>query len=104
VLAIASIFEQVVILLRPQLTWFPPTFKLATILLTAWIVNVLRHTQIYVLPASPQGVDVASAVNLALTIAIAVLPVGLVIALAINAWQAFREIRKSMQHATPHLA
>jgi len=103
-LAIASIIEPVVTLLRPQLTWFPPTFKLATLLLSGWVVNTLLHTRIYVLPVSPQMAGVASGLNLAIQIASAVWAVGLVIALAVNAWQAFREIRRTMQPATLHLA
>ncbi|MBV8115664.1 MAG: hypothetical protein JO300_13045 [Silvibacterium sp.] len=103
-LAIASIFEHLVILLRPQLTWFPPTFKVATLLLSAWIVNALLHTHTYLLPAVPEGIGLASAMNLAIQIASVVWAAGLLIALAINGWQAIREIRRSMQPAMPHLA
>jgi hypothetical protein len=103
-LAVASIVEHLVMVLRPQLTWFPPTFKIATLLLSAWIVNALLHTNVYVLPLIPQGAGIASALNLAFQIAAIVWAAGLVIALGVNAWQAFREIRRTMQPATPHLA
>lgn len=103
-LAVASIVEYLVIVLRPQLTWFPPTFKIATLLLSAWIVNALLHTHTYLLPAIPQGEGVAAALNLGIQIAAGVWAVGLVIALGINAWQAFREIRRAMQPAALHLA
>jgi hypothetical protein len=103
-LAVASIVEHLVIVLRPQLTWFPPTFKIATLLLSAWIVNALLHTHTYLLPAIPQGGGVAAAMNLGIQIAAVVWAAGLVIALGINAWQAFREIRRTMQPATPYLA
>jgi hypothetical protein len=103
-LSIACIFEHLVILLRPHLTWFPPTFKIATLLLSAWIVNALLHTRTYLLPAVPEGIGLASAMNLALQLASVVWAAGLVIALVINGWRAFREIRRSIQPATPHLA
>jgi hypothetical protein len=103
-LAIATIFEHLVILLRPQLTWFPPTFNIATLLLSAWIVNALLHTRTYLLPVVPEGAGLASAMNLAIQIASVVWAAGLMIALAINGWRAFKEIRRSLQPATPHLA
>jgi len=103
-LAIASIFEHLVIFVRPQLTWFPPTFKMATLLLSAWIVNALLHTDTYLVAASPQTAGVASAMNLGLHIGAVVWAAGLVIAFVVNAWQAVREIRRTMQPATLHLA
>ncbi len=103
-LAIAGIFEHVVRLLRPELTWFPPTFQFATTLLSAWIVNALLHTHTYVLPVTSQGAGVAAAVNLSILITSAVLAVLVVVGLVVYAWQAIREIRRSMQSTTPHLA
>jgi hypothetical protein len=104
VLAVAGVFEHVVRLLRPDLTWFPPTFKIATTLLSAWIVNALLHAQTYVLPVSSQGAGVAAVVNLSIQITAAVLAVCVVVGLVVYGWQAFREIRRSMQPTIPHLA
>jgi hypothetical protein len=103
-LAVAGVFEHVVRLLRPDLTWFPPTFKIATTLLSAWIVNALLHAQSYVLPVNSQGAGVAAVVNLSIQITAAVLAVCVVVGLVVYGWQAFREIRRSMQPTIPHLA
>ena len=103
-LAIAGIFEHVVRLLRPDLTWFPPTFRFATTLLSAWIVNALLHTQTYVLPVNQQGTGVAAAVNLSILITSGVLAVLAVAGLVVYAWQAIREIRRSMQPTALHTA
>src|SRR5271170_3532869 len=103
-LSVAGIFEHVVRLLRPDLTWFPPTFKFATTLLSAWIVNVLLHTQTYVLPVSPQGTGVAAAVNLSILITSGVLAVCAVVGLVVYGWQAIREIRRTMRPSTLHMA
>ena len=103
-LSVASIFEQLVQLLLPHLAWFPPTFKLATTLLSAWIVNVLLHTQTYVLPVNPQVGQVASVANLSILITAIVWAVALVVSLLVYGWRAFREIRRAMQPATAHLA
>ena len=103
-LAVAGIFEHVIRLLRPDLTWFPPTFRFATTLLSAWIVNALLHTQTYVLPVSPQGAGVAAAVNLSILITSGVLAVLAVVGLVVYGWQAIREIRRSMQPRALHLA
>jgi hypothetical protein len=103
-LAIASIFEHAFILLRPQLTWFRPTFRVATTLLSAWIVNTLLHTQTYVLPAGPKLAEVAGIVNLSILISVAICGVCLVVGLVVYGWQAFREIRKSMQPTPSNFA
>jgi len=103
-LAVAGIFEHVVRLLRPELTWFPPTFKIATTLLSAWIINALLHTQTYVLPVGPQGAGVAAAVNLSILITSGVLAVCAVVGLVVYGWQAIREIRRTMRPSAPHLA
>jgi hypothetical protein len=103
-LAIASIFEQAFILLRPHLTWFPPTFRIATTLLSAWIVNALLHTQTFVLPANQNVGGVAGVLNICILVSAAIWGVCLVVGLVVYGWQAFREIRKSVQPATPHLA
>jgi hypothetical protein len=103
-LAVAGIFADVVRLLRPQLTWFPPTFRICTTLLAAWIVNALLHTQTYVLPVKPQFAKAADITNLCIQIAVAVWAVCLVVGLVVYGWQAFREIRRSMQTTAPHPA
>jgi hypothetical protein len=103
-LFIASIFEYLVRILRPQFTWFPPTFRLATTLLSAWIVNALLHTQTYVLPVNQNFAQVAGAVNLSILISVAVWAICLVIGLLVYAWQAFREIRRAIQPSAPNLA
>lgn len=103
-LAIASIFEHLVTFVRPQLKWFPPTFKIATLLLSAWIVNALLHTQTYVLPVNVQAAAVAAIVNVCILISAGVWGVCLVVSLVVYGWQAFREIRRTMQPATLHLA
>jgi len=103
-LAVAGIFEHDVRLLRPELTWFPPTFKIATTLLSAWIINALLHTQTYVLPVGPQGAGVAAAVNLSILITSGVLAVCAVVGLVVYGWQAIREIRRTMRPSAPHLA
>jgi hypothetical protein len=103
-LAVASIFEHVVRLLRPQLTWFPPTFRLATTLLSAWVVNALLHTQTYVLPVNPNFAQAAAITNLCILVTVAIWGVCLVIGVVVYGWQSFREIRRSMHPAVPHLA
>jgi len=103
-LAIASIFEHAFILARPQLTWFPPTFRIATTLLSAWIVGALLHTPTYVLPASPKVAQVAGIVNLSILICVAVWAVCLIVGLVVYGWQAFREIRRALQPTALHLA
>jgi hypothetical protein len=103
-LSVAGIFGDVVRLLRPDLTWFPPTFRFATTLLSAWIVNALLHTQTYVLPVNQQGTGVAAAVNLSILITSGVLAVLAVAGLVVYAWQAICEIRRSMQPTALHTA
>jgi len=103
-LAIATIFEHAFILLRPQLTWFPPTFRIATTLLSAWIVGLLLRTQTYLLPVDQKFAEVAGIVNVCILISVGIWAVCLVIQLLVYLWQAFREIRRAMQPATPHLA
>jgi hypothetical protein len=103
-LSVASIFEHIVRLLRPQFTWFPPTFRIATTLLAAWIVNALLHTQTYVLPVNPQVAQVAAITNLSILITAVVWAVCLVVQLIVYIWQAFREIRRTIESATPHPA
>lgn len=103
-LAIATIFEHAFILARPQLTWFPPIFRIATTLLSAWIVGVLLRTQTYLLPTDQKFAEVAAIVNVCILISVGVWAVCLVISLLVYGWQAFREIRRAMQPATPHLA
>ena len=103
-LSIAAIFESVIRLLRPQLTWFPPSFRVATTLLAAWIVNVLLHTHTYVLPVDPKVEQIAVIANLSIMIVVVIWAVSLVVQLCVYAWQAFREIRRSMQPAAPHPA
>jgi type III secretory pathway component EscS len=103
-LAVAGVFEHVVRLLRPDLTWFPPTFQFGTTLLSAWIVNALLHTRLYVLPVIPQGAGVAAAVNLSILITCGVLAVLAVVGLIVYGWQAIREIRRSMPPRALHLA
>jgi hypothetical protein len=103
-LSVASIFEQLVRLIRPQLTWFPPTFRIATTFLAAWVVNALLHTQTFVLPANQDVAGLAGILNVCILISAAIWGVCLVVGLVIYIWQAFREIRRTMQPATPHLA
>jgi hypothetical protein len=103
-LSIATIFEQLFIFVRPQLTWFPPTFRVATTLLTAWIVGMLLGTQVYVLPANQKFAEVAGIVNLCILISVGIWAVCLVVQLVVYGWKAFREIRRAMQPVTPHLA
>ena len=103
-LAIATIFEHAFMLIRPNLTWFPPIFRLATTLLTAWIVGTLLRTQTYLLPVDPRFAQVAGIVNVCILISAAIWAVCLVIQLLVYGWRAFREIRRAMQPATPHLA
>jgi hypothetical protein len=103
-LSIASIFEQLVRLVRPQLTWFPPTFRIATTFLAAWVVNALLHTQTFVLPANQDAAGLAGILNICILICAGIWGVCLVVGLVIYIWQAFREIRRTMQPATPHLA
>ena len=104
VLAIASIVEQVVMLIRPQLTWFPPTFRIATTLLAAWVVNALLHTQTYVLPTNHDAAGLAGILNICILISAGIWGVCLVVGLVVYIYKAFREIRRTMQPATPHLA
>ncbi len=103
-LSIASIFEAVVTLIRPQLTWFPPTFRIATTLLSAWIVNALLHTQTFVLPGNQDVVGLTGILNICILVCAGIWAVCLVVGLVIYIWRAVREIRRTMQPATPHLA
>ena len=103
-LSIASIFEAVVTLIRPQLTWFPPTFHIATTLLSAWIVNALLHTETFVLPGNQDVVGLTRILNICILVCAGIWAVCLVVGLVIYIWQAVREIRRTMQPATPHLA
>jgi hypothetical protein len=103
-LSLAAIFEHVVRLLRPHLTWFPPAFRLATTLLSAWVVNALLHTQTYVLPRDVKAAEVAGIFNVCILISVAIWGVCLVVGVVVYGWRAFRDIRRSMQHATPHPA
>jgi hypothetical protein len=103
-LAIATIFEHAFMLLRPQLTWFPPTFRIATTLLSAWIVGLLLRTQTYVLPVDQKLDKVAAIVNVSILISAAIWAVCLLIQLIVYIWRASREIRRAMQPATPHPA
>jgi len=103
-LAIASIFEHAFVLVWPQVTWFPPVFRLATTLLTGWIVGVLLRTQTYLLPVNQKFAEVAGIVNVCILISVGIWGVCLVIQLLVYGWQAFREIRRTMQPVTPHLA
>ena len=104
VLAIASIFEQVVMLIRPQLTWFPPTFRIATTFLAAWVVNALLHTQTFVLPGNQDVAGLAGILNICILVCAAIWAVCLVVGLVIYIWRAVREIRRTVQPAAPHLA
>jgi hypothetical protein len=104
VLAIASIFEQVVTLIRPQLTWFPPTFRIATTFLAAWVVNALLHTQTFVLPGNQDVVGLARILNICILICAGIWAVCLVVGLVIYIYKAFREIRRTIQPVTPRLA
>ena len=103
-LAVATIFEHAFVLAWPQVTWFPPVFRLATTLLTAWIVGLLLRTQTYLLPVNQKFAQVAGIVNVCILISVAIWGVCLVIQLLVYGWQAFREIRRTTQPATPHLA
>jgi len=103
-LAIATIFEHGFILMRPNLTWFPPIFRIATTLLTAWIVGNLLRTRIYVLPTDQKFAEVAAIVNVCILISAGMWAACLVVQLLVYGWQAFREIRRAMEPATPHLA
>ncbi len=103
-LAIATVFEQAFIFMRPQLTWFPPTFRVATTLLTAGIVGMLLRTQLYVFPVNQKFAEVTGIVNLCIRISVGIWAVCLVVQLIVYGWQAFREIRRAMQPFTPHLA
>jgi hypothetical protein len=103
-LSLASILEHVVRLLRPQLTWFPPAFKLATTLLSAWIVNALLHSQTFVLPVNANVAGVAGILNVCIRVSVAIWAVCLVVGVIIYGWRTFREIRRSLQPAAPHLA
>ena len=103
-LSVAAIFEHVVRLLRPQLSWFPPTFRLATTLLSAWIVDALLHTQTYVLPRDAHAAQLAGIFNVCILVSVAIWGVCLVVGVMFYGWQAFKEIRRSMQHPAPHLA
>ncbi|MBV8675457.1 MAG: hypothetical protein JOZ33_18690, partial [Acidobacteriaceae bacterium] len=103
-LAIATIFEHAFILARPHLTWFPPVFRMATTLLTAWIVSVLLRTQTYLLPVDSRFAQVAGIVNVCILISAGLWAVCLVVQLIVYGWKAVREIRRATEPATPHPA
>jgi hypothetical protein len=103
-LSFATIFEHAFIFLKPQVAWFPPVFKVAMTLLTAWIVGTLLRVQTFVLPVNEKFAQLAGIVNLCILISAGVWAVCLVIQLLVYGWHAFREIRRSMQPTTPYLA
>jgi len=103
-LAIATVFEHAFVLARPQLTWFQPTFRIATTLLSSWIVGILLRTQTFLVPIDQKFAQVAGIVNVCILISAVIWAISLVVQLVIYGWQAFREIRRAMEPATPHLA
>ncbi|MBV8632484.1 MAG: hypothetical protein JOZ83_16265 [Silvibacterium sp.] len=103
-LAVATIFEHAFVLAWPHLTWFPPTFRIATTLLSAWIVGVLLRTQTYLLPADQKFAQVAGIVNVCILISVGIWGICLVVQLVYYTWWAFREIRRALQTATLHPA
>jgi hypothetical protein len=102
--AFVSIFEHVVRLLRPDLAWFPPAFKLAITAPSLWIVAVLLHTPVYVLPINQQLAQVAGIVNLSIQISVAIWGLCLIIGLFVYAWQLTKKLRRAGHPAAPHPA
>ncbi len=103
-LSIAGIFEHVVTLLRPQLGWFRPTFRIATTAFSLWIARVLLGTREYIEPLNAHAAQAASIVNLTIFICAVCTAFGLVIGLFVYAWQAIQELRRSVRPATASLA
>ncbi len=103
-LAFAGIIEHIMRLLRPDLTWFPPTFRVATSAMTLWIVYKLLQTRMYVLPVDQHATAAAAAINTVILICVAGTGFGLTIGLFFNVWQAAQAVRRSMRPVAPHLA
>lgn len=103
-LSIAGIFEHVVTLLRPQLGWFRPTFRIATTAFSLWIARVLLESRDYIIATNSHAAQVAAVANLSILICVACTAFGLVIGLFIYGWQAIQELRRSLRPATASLA
>jgi len=103
-LAVAGIAENAVTLLAPQVTWFRPVFRLGTSALSLWIAYRLLQTHTYIQAASAHAVQYAAITNLVVQICVAGTAFGLAIGLIFNAWEAFREISRSMHSTAAHPA
>jgi hypothetical protein len=104
ILAVAGIAENAVILLRPHLAWFQPTFKLGTTLLSLWIVYRLLQVRTYMLPLDSSVAQYTAITNTIVQICVAGTGVGLAIASCFHAWRAFQAISRTSPPTATRMA
>jgi hypothetical protein len=92
VLAIAGVVENAVTLIRPDIGWFRPVFRVGTTAFSLWIAHTLLQTRTYLVPVYQHGAQAAAIGNLMVLLCVAGTSLGLTIALFFEIWRAVQAI------------
>lgn len=104
VLAVAGLIADVVALLRPEMGWFHPAFKVGTSMLSLWIIFRLMQTHTYLVALDAHSSQAVQTANVIAQISVVCGAIGVVIALLVYAWQAARELSRPASPTTARLA
>jgi hypothetical protein len=93
-----------VTLVRPQLTWFRPLFRVATSILGLWITWRLIQAHTYMVALDARSSQYAAITNLIVLICAICAAIGLGTGLCVSIWQAARAISRSARPPATRLA
>jgi hypothetical protein len=92
--AVAGILENLIVLLRPQITWLQPVLHIATNAFTLWIISLLLPARTYLLATDPHFSQYAVIANWSILASLAGTGLGLAIALILDTWRAVQALSR----------
>jgi len=104
VLAMAGITENVITLLRPDLRWFRPVFRIFSSAFCIWIGYRLLQTQSYAVALNGDGTQYTTIINQILHWGIRGTMLGFGIAICVHVWEIVKDLMESVQATNVRVA
>jgi hypothetical protein len=104
VLAMAGITENVITLLRPDLRWFRPVFRIFSSTFCIWIGYRLLQTHTYAIAINGDGTQYTTIINQILQWGIRGTMMGFGIAICVHVWEIVKDLMESVQSTNVRLA
>ena len=104
VLAMAGITENVITLLRPDLRWFRPVFRIFSSAFCIWIGYRLLQAHAYVIGLTAGGAQYTTIINQVMQWGIRGTMLGFGIAMCVHVWELVKDLMESVQSTNVRLA